>query len=93
MDDLGKWGKASANHPANVAKPLVDRIVEGIRDDKMASFLSGLQTGWGRRELHALTAPLPPRPQIRVMSVRHGMGHHNDSKIAILSRFACCPSR
>ena len=60
MDDLGKWGKASANHPANVAKPLVDRIVEGIRDDKMASFLSGLQTGWGRRELHALTAPLPP---------------------------------
>ena len=78
MDDLGKWGKASANHPANVAKPLVDRIVEGIRDDKMASFLSGLQTGWGRRELHALTAPLPPRPQIRVMSVRHGMGHHND---------------
>ena len=28
MDDLGKWGKASANHPANVAKPLVDRIVE-----------------------------------------------------------------
>jgi len=78
MDELGPWGKRNANHSANVAKPLVDRIVGGIREEKMDSFLAGLRTGWGRRELAAMVTPPPPRPQIRVLTVRHGMGHHND---------------
>jgi hypothetical protein len=78
MDELGAWGKGHANHPANVAKPVLDRLVSGIREDKMEEFLAGLTTGWGRRELAALVTEEPPRPQIRVLTVRHGMGHHND---------------
>lgn len=78
MDDLGKWGKAQAKAEFNLAKPLVDRIVGEIRDEKMDMFLKGLTTGWGRREIAALITPPPPRPQIRVLTVRHGMGHHND---------------
>ena len=78
MDELGAWAKGHANHPANVAKPVLDRLVSGIREDKMEEFLAGLTTGWGRRELAALATEEPPRPQIRVLTVRHGLGHHTD---------------
>ena len=78
MDELGKWGKEHVNDSWNLAKPMVDRLVSELREDKMQSFLTGLSTGWGRREIKALSREMPPRPQIRVVVVRHGMGHHND---------------
>ena len=47
MEELGKWGKEHVNDSWNLAKPMVDRLVSDLREDKMKSFLTGLSTGWG----------------------------------------------
>jgi len=48
-----------------------------LRRDSLADFNLGLTSGWGVGEVAAMQMALPPQA-VRVLAVRHGMGHHND---------------
>jgi len=52
-------------------------IIERLRLGNETEFLKGLKDGFGVSEVAAFKAPMPANA-IRVIVVRHGMGHHND---------------
>ena len=61
----------------NAAKG-IDAIVQEYREKTLRDSRSGLESDWWPRALQAMAQPMPGAPNFRVVTVRHGMGYHND---------------